>query len=85
MRWATLNKLSNLIPSVAFFIICEKQYLVFKYIVRIKEITHLVLCFSGTRHPIKEIVSSGYIILSLPPLSKGREFCPYTQLGVVFI
>lgn len=71
--WTSLN---NLIPSIACFIICEKQYLDFKYIVRIKEITHLVLCFSGSRHPIKEIVSSGYIILSLPPSLKGRSFVP---------
>lgn len=53
LSWVTLNKLNSLIIFLACFMICEKQYLLFGYIVRIKKIRHLVLCFSRCRHPTR--------------------------------
>lgn len=53
MSWVILHKLSNLITFLACFIMYEKQYLVFRYIVRIKEIMHLVLHSAHRKHPIR--------------------------------
>lgn len=54
LAWVTLNALEHLITFLAYFIICEKQYLVFRYIARIQEITYLLLymvhtCIANTQ------------------------------------
>lgn len=70
VSWVTLNITSNLITFLACLVICAKQYLDLRYIVRIKEIMHLVLCFSHSRHSIRYrncFLSLGHSLFS-PPL-----------------
>lgn len=77
VSWVTSNITSNLITFLACLVICAKQYLDLRYIVRIKEIMHLVLCFSHSRHSIRYrncFLSLGHSLFSLrfspsPPTS----------------
>lgn len=51
--WMTLSNSNNLIAFLAYFIICEKQYLIFSYIVRVEEIMYLVLHSAHSTHTTK--------------------------------